>query len=159
MGHGMGQNQKPPPTEKQKKEMMKELVRPYEAVYKEDGNLRSVKGCYKTTPMTEADFNANFIIDPSLKLKFNVTDIKENEDEFAHVLHSFKVDQNNSADAQIKGAEIKDTFKLTATATANGMSTTISIPVTVDADKKAYLGTNENEGDKELRDEFDRLNQ
>ena len=148
-------------TEKQKKEMMKELTRPYEVTYASDasGNLSSVTGCYKTTPMTEADFNANFIIDSDLKFKFNVTDIKENEDEFAHVLHSFKVDQNNSANAQITGAEIKDTFKLTATATANGMSTTISIPVTVDADKKAYLGTNENVGDKELRDEFDRLNQ
>lgn len=46
---------------------------------------------------------------------------------------------NNSKDAEITGAEIKDTFKLTATIV--GTSVTASIPVTVTADSKAKLSS------------------
>ncbi len=114
---------------------------------------------YTKSGKSAQDIKDEFVVDNGLEFEFSITDIKENEDEFSHVLHSFKVDKNNSADASISGAEIKDTFKLTATVTLKGVNATASIPVTVNADQKAKLGTNENEGDKELRSKFDSLNQ
>ncbi len=77
--------------------------------------------------------------DNFVEVEFAISDIKENTDEFAHVPNSFLVSGNNSKDAEITGAEIKDTFKLTATVV--GTSVTASIPVTVTADSKAKIST------------------
>ncbi|RKI36632.1 hypothetical protein D7V96_25065, partial [bacterium D16-59] len=84
------------------------------------------------------------------EVEFAVSDIKENTDEFAHVPNSFSVSKNNSVDATITGAEIKDSFKLTAT--VDGTSVSATIPVTVNADGAAKV-TNTWDGDKELRTE------
>ena len=73
------------------------------------------------------------------EVEFAISDIVENKDEFAYVPNSFQVSGNNSKDAEITGAEIKDTFKLTATVV--GTSVTASIPVTVTADSKAKLSS------------------
>ena len=73
------------------------------------------------------------------EVEFAVSDIKENTDEFAHVPNSFSVSKNNSADATIAGAEVKDTFKLTAT--VSGTNVTATIPVTVNADKAAKVSS------------------
>ena len=73
------------------------------------------------------------------EVEFAVSDIKENTDEFAHVPNSFSVSKNNSADATIAGAEVKDTFKLTAT--VSGTNVTATIPVTVNADSAAKVSS------------------
>ncbi len=85
------------------------------------------------------------------EVEFAVSDIKENTDEFAHVPNSFSVSKNNSADATITGAEIKDSFKLTAT--VDGTAVSATIPVTVNADGYAKV-MNTWDGDKELRAEL-----
>jgi len=73
------------------------------------------------------------------EVEFAVSDIKENTDELAHKPNSFSVSKNNSAEAVIKGAEVKDTFKLTATVT--GTNVTATIPVTVNADGAAKVSS------------------
>ena len=85
-----------------------------------------------------------------VEVEFAISDVKENTDEFAHVPNSFMVSGNNSKDAEITGAEIKDTFKLTATVVDT--SVTASIPVTVTADSKAKISTKQsNDTDKDFR--------
>ena len=74
------------------------------------------------------------------EVEFAVSDIEENKDELlAHVPNSFSVSKNNSADTIITGAEVNDTFKLTATVT--GTNVTATIPVTVNADGAAKVSS------------------
>lgn len=77
--------------------------------------------------------------DPAWEVEFAVSDIKENTDGLAHKPDSFPVSKNNSAEATITGAEIKDTFKLTAT--VSGTDVTAAIPVTVNADGAAKVSS------------------
>ena len=68
-----------------------------------------------------------------------VSDIKESTSEFTHLPNSFKVVQNGSSynNLKITGAEIGDTFTLTATIPGTNIST--SVKVTVGADTQAYV--------------------
>lgn len=70
-------------------------------------------------------------------LEYSVTNLVENKDEFAHLSNSFVTNRNGSELASIDGAEIKDTFDLTATIVETGVS--IKIPVVMDADECAEL--------------------
>ncbi len=90
--------------------------------------------------------------DDEWEVEFAVSDFKENTDEFAHVPNSFSVSKNNSADATIAGAEVKDTFKLTAT--VSGTNVTATIPVTVNADSAAKVSSvTANSSDESFRKE------
>lgn len=90
--------------------------------------------------------------DPAWEIEFAVTDIKENPDELAHKPNSFSVSKNNSAEATITGAEIKDTFKLTAT--VSGTNVTAAIPVTVNADSAAKVSSKSDQSfDEKFRTE------
>ncbi len=72
------------------------------------------------------------------KIEFTVSDIVENTDTaLAHVPDSFIVNSNGTTETTISGAEIGDTFKLTAK--VKGTDITASIKVVVGADKGAYI--------------------
>ena len=102
------------------------------------------KGLYSSEALAATVFDqyGNAMEKEDAEVEFAVSDIKENTDEFAHVPNSFQVSKNNSADIQITGAEIKDTFNLTAT--VSGTSVTNTIAVTVGADSLALLQDNWN---------------
>lgn len=73
-------------------------------------------------------------------VEFTVSNIKENQGAFAHKPDSFVVKKNGSTDMSIEGAEIGDTFDLTAR--VNGLSVTAAI--TVGADKAAFIDQSDN---------------
>lgn len=79
---------------------------------------------------------------------YTVSDIKENEGEFAHKKDNFVVNQNGTATASIEGAEIGDTFKLTAK--VKGTTITDVLNITVTADKMAYISNAGNTADTAL---------
>ena len=68
-----------------------------------------------------------------------VSDIKESTSEFTHLPNSFKVVQNGSSynNLKITGAELGDTYTLTATIPGTNISK--SVKVTVGADTQAYV--------------------
>ncbi len=76
-------------------------------------------------------------------VEFSVSNIVENSGEFAHLPKSFAVSQNNSKGAKITGAEIKDTFDLTAT--VEGINVSAKVPVTMGADVCALINSDGNE--------------
>ena len=74
---------------------------------------------------------------PDQVIEYTVSDITENTDSLAHVPNNFVVNGNGSSTMSIEGAEIKDTFKLTAK--IQGTNITDSITITVGADGAAYI--------------------
>lgn len=83
---------------------------------------------------------------------YNVALDKENSDDTAYLTNSFAVTRNNSANPVIKGAEIKDTFKLTAT--LEGFNLSKTIPVTVGSDNKArHSSISDRDTDEKFRKE------
>ena len=75
--------------------------------------------------------------DGDIVVEFAVSEIKENTDALAHKASSFMVNADSSDKMGIDGAEINDTFKLTATVAGTKVSD--SINVTVGADAAAYI--------------------
>ena len=71
------------------------------------------------------------------KVTFTVSDVKENTTDTAHVANNFTVNKNGTLNTYITGAEIGDTFTLTAKVSGTKLST--SIKITVGADKAAYI--------------------
>ncbi len=59
-----------------------------------------------------------------------------------YMVNSFAVNQNNTENASISGAEIGDAYKLTATVDGYNIST--SVDVTVGSDGLARISTNKN---------------
>ena len=91
--------------------------------------------------------------DGAIVVEFAVSEIKENMDALAHKASSFTVNADGSNKMSIDGAEINDTFKLTATVAGTKVSD--SIKVTVGADASAYIdqtgsGTKGTPGTKDL---------
>ncbi len=91
--------------------------------------------------------------DGAIVVEFAVSEIKENTDALAHKASSFMVNADGSDKMGIDGAEINDTFKLTATVAGTKVSD--SIKVTVGADASAYIdqtgsGTKGTPGTKDL---------
>jgi len=86
-------------------------------------------------------------------LEYTVSDKKESTSEFTHLPDSFKVSGNGSTCDKLKitGAELGDTYTLTATIPDTNISK--SIKVTVGADKKAFMA-NGNDSDKKFRTEI-----
>ena len=74
------------------------------------------------------------------KITFTVSDVKENTSETAHVANNFTVNKNGTLNANIEGAEIGDTFTLTAKVAGTKLSA--SVKMTVAADKAAYIDQN-----------------
>ena len=70
-------------------------------------------------------------------VEFSVSNIEENPAELAHVPNNFVVNANGSKTMNIEGAEIGDTFTLTATIAGTKISD--SVKVTVNADIAAVL--------------------
>lgn len=83
-------------------------------------------------------------------LEYTVSDKKESTSEFTHLPDSFKVSGNGSTCDKLKitGAELGDTYTLTATIPDTNISK--SIKVTVGADWKAYMA-NGDDSDKTFR--------
>lgn len=92
-------------------------------------------------------YGKDYTLEGNEEITFTVSDQTENKEEFAHMPNSLKISKNGSASVEITGAEIKDTFKVTATlgnltATAN---------VTAGGDVKARISTADgNNTDKTL---------
>ena len=82
-------------------------------------------------------------------IEFTVADIKEADTDLTHVPNNFVVSKNGTAEANIEGAEIGDTFKLTAK--VKGQNITDSITIKVGADKDAYIDQN-GSGSKAVKD-------
>ena len=78
--------------------------------------------------------------DGDIVVEFAVSEIKENTDALAHKASSFMVNADGSHNMSIDGAEINDTYKLTATVAGTKISD--SINVTVGADAAAYIDQN-----------------
>jgi len=72
-----------------------------------------------------------------VEVEFTVSNIKENTGALAHKPNSFEVHKNGSSEMYISGAEIGDTYTLTAT--VKGTKISASIDVTVANDGKAYI--------------------
>ncbi len=75
---------------------------------------------------------------PNVDIIYSVSDVKQNEAEYAHIPNSFTVNKNNTTDLNITGAEIKDSFKLAATVT-HGNIASASMDITVAGDVKANI--------------------
>ncbi len=70
---------------------------------------------------------------------YTISDIKEAENEFAHVSGNATVQDNGTESAYVKGAEIGDTFKVTAKVKGTTLST--SFTVTIGADSLAQISS------------------
>ena len=94
-------------------------------------------------------------VDVGTFLEYTVSDINENSGDFAHLANSFKVEQNGSTYDKLKitGAELGDTYTLTATIPGTNISK--SVKVTVGADTRAYVskGKNNSDSDETFRKE------
>lgn len=78
-------------------------------------------------------------------IEYSISNPVENSGEFAHLSKSFSVNQNNSENLSINGAEIMDKFDLTATVA--GTTVNAKASVTMGSDNYAYidsLGYDEN---------------
>ena len=88
--------------------------------------------------------------------EYTVSDVVESTSNLTHKPNSFKVIQNGSTMDKLKitGAEIGDTFTLTAAIPGTNVST--SIRITVGADSWAYIqdGLANDAGDNKLRPEL-----
>lgn len=83
--------------------------------------------------------------------EFSVSNIKENGSALTYLANSFKVTGNTSDKLVINGAEIGDTFTLTATAAGTNVS--VSKDITVLADGAAFISSSKEKktDDSELR--------
>ena len=83
--------------------------------------------------------------------EFSVSNIKESESALTYLANSFKVTGNTSDRLIINGAEIGDTFTLTATAAGTNVS--VSKDITVNADAAAYISSSKEDktDDADLR--------
>ncbi len=83
--------------------------------------------------------------------EFSVSNIKESESALTYLANSFKVTGNTSDRLVINGAEIGDTFTLTATAAGTNVS--VSKDITVNADAAAYISSSKEDktDDADLR--------
>lgn len=82
--------------------------------------------------------------------EFSVSNIKESESALTYLANSFKVTGNTSDRLVINGAEIGDTFTLTATAAGTNVS--VSKDITVNADAAAFISSSK---DKKADDDTD----
>ncbi len=82
--------------------------------------------------------------------EFSVSNIKESESALTYLANSFKVTGNTSDRLIINGAEIGDTFTLTATAAGTNVS--VSKDITVNADAAAFISSSK---DKKPYDDTD----
>jgi len=91
-------------------------------------------------------------------IEYTVSDIKENTGDFAHLSNSFKVAQNGSTYKKLKitGAELGDTYTLTAT--IPGTTISKSVKVTVGADTKAFVSKGKVNSDSDETFRKDKLN-
>ena len=90
-------------------------------------------------------YTANINSFDGVACEFSVSNIKENTSNLAYLSNSFKVSGNNgsSEDFEISGAEIGDTFTLTATAAGTNVS--VSKDITVNADAAAFISSSKEE--------------
>lgn len=73
------------------------------------------------------------------KLEFTIKNLKENSAEYSHVPNSFKYAKNGSGETNIDMAEIGDKFDLTIS--ISGTSGSLTLPVTMGADKNANVNS------------------
>ena len=83
----------------------------------------------------------------------NVSDVKENAGDFAHLDKSFAINANDTDQVTIDKAELGDTFTLKYTATKNGVSASATVKVTVGSDDSAYIA-NGYDSDKDFRQDY-----
>lgn len=97
-------------------------------------------------------YTANINNVEGVNCELAVSNIKENGNNLAYLSNSFKVRGNNGspADFEIDGAEIGDTFTLTATAAGTNVS--VSKDITVNADAAAFISLSK---DKKPSDDTD----
>lgn len=84
------------------------------------------------------------------EVEFTISDVVENTNALAHMPKSFVVQNNGTENASVEGAEIGDTFKLTAK--LKGTNISASINIKVGADKAAYIDE-KGAGSKQIKDE------
>ena len=94
-------------------------------------------------------------VDVGKFIEYTISDIKESTSEFTHLANSFKVEQNGSTYDKLKitGAELGDTYTLTATIPGTNVSK--SVKVTVGADTEAFVskGKVNSDSDEAFRNE------
>ena len=83
----------------------------------------------------------------NFSVSYKVSDIKESTSDMTYKVNSFTVNQNNTEKASISGAEIGDTYKLTAT--VDGYNVSASVDVTVGSDKLARISTKKDDNTDE----------
>lgn len=81
--------------------------------------------------ITESDYDFD--------VSYKVSDIKESTSDMTYMANSFVVNKNNTSDMTISGAEIGDTYKLTAS--IDGFNVGAVLDVTVGSDKAARQST------------------
>lgn len=87
-----------------------------------------------------------------IKWSYNVSDVKENAGEFAHLDKSFTINGNDTDAINITGAELGDTFTLKYTASNEYGSASESIKITVGADVLSKISSVDgNSTDKDFR--------
>ncbi|MDE6614966.1 MAG: hypothetical protein K2K35_00240, partial [Lachnospiraceae bacterium] len=96
-------------------------------------------------------YTANINNLDGVNCEFSVSNVKENGNELAYLANSFKVTGNTSDKLVINGAEIGDTFTLTATAAGTNVS--VSKDISVGADGAAFISSSKEKktDDTELR--------
>ncbi len=96
-------------------------------------------------------YTANINSLDGVNCEFSVSNIKESESALTYLANSFKVTGNTSDRLVINGAEIGDTFTLTATAAGTNVS--VSKDITVNADAAAYISSSKEDktDDADLR--------
>lgn len=87
------------------------------------------------------DNYGNFIsgTDGKFEVVYTISDYVENEGDFAHVYGNATIYKNGSKDVYVEGAELGDTYKLTAT--VKGTTISDSCTVKVGADKRAKVSS------------------
>jgi hypothetical protein len=86
---------------------------------------------------------------PDEKIVYTISDYKEATGQNTHKVNSVQIFDNGSGAPYITGAEIGDTFTLTAKVV--GKSITATCKVTVGADTKSVLSSKDNDSDKRFR--------
>lgn len=138
----------------------------YEALYGPDNAKRGI-GQYTSLQVHVFDQYGKIFkkdgdiadgVDIGKYIEYTVSDIKENTGDFAHLANSFKVSQNGSTydKLTIKGAELGDTYTLTATIPETTVSK--SVKITVGADTKAFVSKGKVSSDSDETFRKDKLN-
>lgn len=126
---------------------------------KDTGKIKDATNIIKLISVPDTTGDLNVIVydqfgreittsDYDFSVSFKVSDIKESTSDMTYMANSFAVNKNNTSDMTISGAEIGDTYKLTAS--VDGFNVGAVLDVTVGSDKAAKQSTNKDDDTDEI---------